>query len=30
MIPVLIGLGALVGGFMVYEKWEQITYRLVD
>lgn len=30
MIPVLIGLGALVGGFMVYEKWEQITGWLTE
>lgn len=30
MIPVLIGLGAIVGGFMVYENWEQITNWLKD
>lgn len=30
MIPVLIGLGAIVGGFMVYEKWEQITAWLQE
>ncbi len=30
MIPVLLGLGAIVGGFMVYEKWEQITAWLQE
>ena len=30
MIPVLIGLGAIVGGYMVYEKWEQITAWLKE
>ena len=30
MIPVLIGLGALVGGFMVYENWEQIMNWLKE
>ena len=30
MIPVLIGLGAIVGGFMVYENWDQITNWLKE
>ena len=30
MIPVLIGLGALVGGYLVVTNWEEITKWLED
>lgn len=30
MIPVLLGVGALVGGFVVFTKWDEVTKWLED